>query len=467
MSRPGYSEGNYMGLRITEPAGTVYAYFESHDDGTRPPRLEYYVNTISTFHDSSHNVTISCDFLDDVYLRNASISIRLKTNVSTEMANVSIFNFSSNSWMLNKSFDEDYEELTFSNLTGDFFNNSELMLHFETNGSEPHQIEIDYTNLTFNYSVYDKSGVLTNQSVLLTQNTYRISFDLSLNDSQSFVLFNITYQTSTLQYNLTSSGFKSYDLTSPQEISCFSWEVWKLNSSISQENATAGISDITIWTNNTYRLESEANRQNGNELTIPTQEFYLLLTDYYGNWIFREKMNYSQYIDILVPYFTISIKNEADQEILFRLEKFSTTLEFVIAPQTTLYVDIVEDDYEGVVIYRGQEHVLFDRAISRTSQRSFSFNQEFELEPDNPPLNPFLQFYVLLDAFMDNAIAQFFLLVFFTFIPVTYFYYKSSRSWDDLLRSDKKAVKRVRKQKKVKERKREFSKPSKRFNPHL
>jgi len=415
----------------------------------------------------SQNHSVSFDFLDDVYLRNASLSIRVKTNVSTEMANVSIFNFSSNSWMLNQSFDEDYEELTFSNLTGDFFNNSAVLLHFETNGSNAHEIDVDYVNLTFNYSVYDKSGVVANYTVSLTENAYRLTFDLSLNDSKSFLLFNITYlDGSSIQHNLTSSGFESFNLSNPESITNFVFVVWKLNSSIQEENATGSILDVTVWSNNTYRLESEANRQNGNELTIPSQEFYLLLTDYYGNWIFREKLNYSQYIDILVPYFTISVTNNANEEVLFKLEKFSTTLEFVIAPQTTLYVDIVEDDYEGVVIYRGQEYVLFDRAISRTSQRSFSFNQEFELEPDNPPLNPFLQFYVLLDAFMDNAVVQFFLLVFCTLIPVTYFYYKSSRSWDDLLRSDKKAVKRVRKQK-VKERKREFSKPSKRFNPHL
>jgi len=466
MSRPGYSEGNYMGLRITEPAGTVYAYFESHDDGTREPRLEYYVNTISTFHDSSHNVTISCDFLDDVYLCNASLSIRARTNVSVEMANVSIFNFSSGSWMLNQSFDEDYKELTFSNLTGDFFNNSELMLHFETNGSNAHEIDVDYVNFTFNYSVYDKSGVVANYSTSLSENAYRLTFNLNVNDSQAFVLFNITYQTSTMQYNFTSGGFMSYELSNPESIICFSWEIWKLNSSLSSENATASISDVTIWTNNTYRLESESNRQNGNELTIPSQEFYLLLTDYYGNWIYREWLNYSQYIDILVPYFTISIKNEADQEILFRLEKFSTSLEFSIAPHDTLYLDIIEDDYEGVVIYRGQEHVLFDRAISRTSQRSFSFNQEFELEPDNPPQNPLLLFYLVVSTFLDNAIIRVLLLIFCTLIPSTYFYYKSTRNWDDRIfntNKNKKKVKATREKKIVKK----VVKKEKRFNPHL
>lgn len=397
----------------------------NNSDGIKTPIIhDVSFNCSLMFYNQSQNHSFYSEFLNlsQVEFFNGTIGLRVRTNVSTTFANVSIYDFSASTWNFSTEVTTSYQIIPFENLTSDFLNTScHFLLNFISNGTEAYRFEVDFVNLTTNYSVYDKYCVVANQSVSFDSLTYRLDFMLTLNDSESFVTYSMGYDNSTvLEYNLTSSGNYNYTFSNVEDLNYLSWVLWKLNSSIGDENASAGLSDVEYWHNKTYRLQSVQNRQNGEILNIPSQEFSLLLTDYWENPIYREKLNYSEYVDILVPYFTLAIQNAADTEIIFTIEKVRVSLDFCIAPHETLYLQIIADDYRGFVATATGTHELFDRPISRTSQTSFKFSESFELEPSDP-LSDLIQFLVTV---FSNPLSWIILLMLVDIIPAFFFYRK-------------------------------------------
>lgn len=134
-----------------------------------------------------------------------------------------------------------------------------------------------------------------------------------------------------------------------------------------------------------YRLESIANRQDYHFITFDYNQETLLIVDFAGRDIYREKVNYSEYIDIYLNIAEITLINNSNKTIFFIFQlSITSEIWYGVGPYSQRNIMMLEGDY--LIKISDNETILNMRAVSITStnKSSIYYEENVTISDDNP-----------------------------------------------------------------------------------
>lgn len=120
-----------------------------------------------------------------------------------------------------------------------------------------------------------------------------------------------------------------------------------------------------------YRLESEENRQRYDILIFEQQTETLLIVDFAGREIYRQEVNYSEFIDIDINIAEVTLINYLNITAWFAFESRGATVIYGVAAMSQRNVIVLLDDY-WVQISMDNLTILDVRQVSITSTNKTS-----------------------------------------------------------------------------------------------
>lgn len=405
-------------------------------NGTVTPMIHnvsFNVTETGQIYNQTTNFSIELDWLDKERFINASIQVRIRANATCN-ANISIFNFSSLVFQNFTQINASWGVANFSTLDDNFFNETHIFLfNITSNSTTAHQIEIDYINVSIYYYVTDRFVVCFNQSTDLSAqeeigfwyNFTRSNALLQIifhNATGEYALYNLTNQTDSYLFWANITG-NDYDRLSLRFIA--------YNTS-SDYNCT--VEYLESYQLSTYRLQSDGNIQ-FDELTWDTETQTILVTDYLGNEILREIVEYTTYLRLEIPIVELILTNNLDETLYFEFEHRTYTKTYAVPAYTSYAIRIFTSDYWVTISSNYSVYTVRYVSVTNTSKRTISYG---ELTPVTPPedlIDMFLEMIeYLLRMFLGNPLMIWLIAIGAIIIIVvwTYYRYKDAQSYERL-----------------------------------
>jgi hypothetical protein len=200
----------------------------------------------------------------------------------------------------------------------------------------------EYFTLEYNVSCY-----------LLDARIYTLYLNLTVNNMTLYQFY--TYNYSAGEFYLNQSSNYTDTLLS----SCFynatqfclrfvanSTIEYTLNYSITLEREYYEIWNCTSYSADDYRLISEGNRQNPNNLVFEQWYETLAIVDFFGNVLYRKLTLYSNFTDIGLPIFTLTVVNNHNYTIYSQIERgLGVYLVYVVPPESSISARIFATNY--------------------------------------------------------------------------------------------------------------------------
>jgi len=135
------------------------------------------------------------------------------------------------------------------------------------------------------------------------------------------------------------------------------------------------VAKIAGLINSTYRLQSDDNR-----VLPPSIEFSrgwetILVTDYFGQQIFRNYTQWRSFIDIQVNFFITLLYNPADYPVNFIIERGAINITYTVPPHSYLEIRIVASIYNVTVSTLTNSIITeYEKTISGFYKEVLTFN---------------------------------------------------------------------------------------------
>ncbi|MHA1403777.1 MAG: hypothetical protein ACTSSI_08435 [Candidatus Helarchaeota archaeon] len=368
-----YSEDNWIGFRTSTPTTSGYFYFRSYDQGV-PSEVAYLNITYQEphpiyFHKRNKTMNISIDNIPSNIFNN-SINIKINMN-ETGNYTVGIYNHTSTKFI-------DY------NITNGWLNitdvgnhwldeNNSIYVYIYGNASEPFNITI----LNFTYNAF------YNKTLYLGEHNFSISgfehaYFSILNNETVNASFNAINNTYVFTHGIieNSTLWQHFSITINESIAMLQLEFQSLENNSLYLRELFGISNLT------YRLISDENRQNPNSVSFDSESETLAILDYFNNVLYREEVNYSEFIDISLPITTITFQNNELEPRLVVIERgLGVEVQLIIPAESSISLRIYATAYKIEVRNLNMELLqLFDFSPHSASVNIISFGERQSIE---------------------------------------------------------------------------------------
>lgn len=338
---------------------TIYTYNLSET-----VNLTYYTGIYSTIFNSSH-------FID------------IKTNNSAGLYNLSIYRFNETVYLTKNFNSTSYETLNFTFVNNTAFdpdNNNVNLFYIYGNSSCSFEISINLINCT---AVFNKTLYFGDYNFTLLEDFENLYVYVKNNNSLS------------AEINLINSShvFNSSNVSNSSQWLGFSHEV---NSSVlymqlnysSFSNSSIYLREIFETKAEIYRLISIENRQNPNNLIFTGPTKTLAILDYFNNTLYRKELDYASFIDVALPFCTLTFHNFYDEFLEINITRgLGTTITLVLPPQSSISIRVYSTSYQVHVRNEELQTLLYTEFSPQSSkQQTFTLGNRQSVDFKVPSL---------------------------------------------------------------------------------
>jgi len=207
---------------------------------------------------------------------------------------------------------------------------------------------------------------------IIEKSIYNVTLNLTASQYSALYLYN--YSAATWE-NVTRSNLTNYVInTDYYNLTQFRLQIYanftsdySFFYSFSLKRDYYELWNLTNYSSNSYRLISDENRQNPNELIFDSRTLTLAILDYFDNVLYRRLLNWSEFVDAGLPIATLIIQNNYNYSILVEVERgLGVTLQIVVPPESAYSIRVFVTNYQLKI--RNLEMQLLNMT-------SISFNQ--------------------------------------------------------------------------------------------
>jgi len=359
---------------------------------TKTPQCEWVNLTYSLNNISYYYIIdlIQTAFSEPYVLKNVTLKVQVDTISDLLNSSIGIYNFTS----LNYENISSIADFCTYNVTSDYNDSSRTVkLRIQANASAPFTLNYIQSDLWIYGWRFNKTCELTANFSLSNDFNYTVFYYQFYPPSGEVLL----YFYNTTDWLLHSSYSIAQNLT----LVTF----WLLNTSLYSKlkfkfiytdahkndlNVSANISRFFFSAEYSYRLISEENRQATDFIDFNAPLQTIVLTDYYGNIIYKQLHNRTAegyFIDIMLNYFEVYFSNFVpDTIVIFSVKDRGRTLNITVPYPFTIPVALFTGDYIVTLSDDTNKTVInmWDVTISRVKNRHFSYNLTIPVTEHKP-----------------------------------------------------------------------------------
>lgn len=147
---------------------------------------------------------------------------------------------------------------------------------------------------------------------------------------------------------------------------------------------------------NPYRLCSPANRQVPTNLQFAEAWETLCITDYFNVVLYRQRIEWTAFIDIGLPVFTLTVVNDANISVIARIVRgYGVYIDMVLAPNTMVSIQALATNY-ALEIRDMNLNLLTITSISPYSKRMVTYIYTVNKTLTTPPATDLTLVYILI-----------------------------------------------------------------------
>ncbi|MHA1425543.1 MAG: hypothetical protein ACTSQI_06105 [Candidatus Helarchaeota archaeon] len=216
-------------------------------------------------------------------------------------------------------------------------------------------VNLTYEKHTLQYSIDANEAIelFHNESVWIIDSETTLTCNLTIYNESLFDLY---------LFNFTNDGFEqiaSQNYTNAEisqdfynsshfliKFAASSTYAFNLNFTLALNQSTDELWNYSHYTANDYRLISPENRQNPGNLVFEQWYETLAIVDYFGNVLYRRLHLYSNFTDVGLSIFTLTVINNHNYTVLSRIERgLGVYLVYVVPPESAISTRIFATNY--------------------------------------------------------------------------------------------------------------------------